>query len=77
MYADYAEAEVLMLENPTEGVSVGDRLFYVAESSFATMDIDKKTRCYAYREFTDLINEDIAREQNPQFGLALFVFAVE
>ena len=71
VYADYAEAEVLMLENPTEGVSVGDRLFYVAESSFATMDIDKKTRCYAYREFTDLINEDIAREQNPQFGLAL------
>lgn len=71
VYKDYAEAEVLLLEDPTINISVGDRLFYIAESSFATMDIDKKTRCYAYSDFVNVVNDDIAKEQNPEFSLAL------
>ncbi len=71
VYKDSAEAEVLLLEDPTINISVGDRLFYIAERSFATMDIDKKTRCYAYSDFVNVVNDDIAREQNPVFSLAL------
>ncbi len=71
VYKDYAEAEVLLLEDPTLNINVGDRLFYIAERSFATVDIDKKTRCYAYSDFVGEVNDDIAGEQNPVFSLAL------
>lgn len=71
VYKDYAEAEVLLLEDPTININVGDRLFYIAERSFATVDIDKKTRCYAYSDFMGEVNDDIAGEQNPVFSLAL------
>lgn len=71
VYKEYAEAEVLMLEDPTVTINVGDRLFYIAERSFATMDIDKKTRCYAYSDFVNVVNDGVAREENPVFSLAL------
>lgn len=71
VYKDYAEAEVLMLEDPTMNINVGDRLFYIAERSFASMDIDKKTRCYAYSDFVNAVNDNIAGEQNPEFSFAL------
>ena len=71
VYKEYAEAEILMLEDPTVTVNAGDRLFYIAERSFATMDIDKKTRCYAYSDFVNVVNDTVAREENPVFSLAL------
>lgn len=71
VYKDYAEAEILLLEDATTALNVGDRLFYIAERSFATMDIDKKTRCYAYRDFVNAVNDDIAEDQDPVFSLAL------
>lgn len=71
VYKDHAEAEVLMLEDPTVTINAGDRLFYIAERSFATMDIDKKTRCYAYSDFVNVVNDTVAREENPVFSLAL------
>lgn len=71
VHKDHAEAEVLLLEDPTAAIEAGDRLFYIAERSFASMDIDKKTRCYAYSDFVNVVNDDIAGEQNPVFSLAL------
>lgn len=71
VYKGYAEAEILLLEDPTAAINAGDRLFYIAERSFATMDIDKKTRCYAYRDFVNAVNDDIAKDQDPVFSLAL------
>lgn len=71
VYKDYAEAEVLLLEDATITINAGDRLFYIAQRSFATMDIDRKTRCYAYSDFVNEVNDDMGREQNPVFSLAL------
>lgn len=71
VYKDYAEAEVLLLEDATITINAGDRLFYIAQRSFATMDIDRKTRCYAYSDFVNEVNDDMGKEQNPVFSLAL------
>lgn len=74
VYKNSAEAEVLLLDNPTQNISVGDRLFYVAESSFVSAELDKKTPFYAYRDFVNAVNEDIAKEQAPEYSLCLMLF---
>lgn len=73
VYKDHAEAEIVLLHDPTASVQAGDRLFYAAESSFADMEVDRKTVCRAYRDFVNAVNEDIAREENPKFALALLL----
>lgn len=73
VYKNHAEAEIVLLHDPIASVQAGDRLFYAAESSFADMEVDRKTVCRAYRDFVNAVNEDIAKEENPKFALALLL----
>ncbi len=73
VFPHYAEAEILLLGDSTNTIEVGDRLFYVQESSFATMDLDqeKNIKFYAYRDFVNIVNTEITKKQNPKFSLSL------
>lgn len=74
VYADHAEAEVLLLDDPTVSISVGDRLFYVTEQSFATVKLADGICCHAYRDFVNAVNEELALEEKPEFSLTLLLF---
>lgn len=74
VYKNHAEAEILLLDNPTVSINAGDRLFYVTERPFAAFAFDGDNTCLAYRDFVNAVNEDMAREQKPEFALALLLF---
>ena len=73
VFPHYAEAEILILGDSTHTIEVGDRLFYVQESSFATtvLDTENHIKLYAYRDFVNVVNVEISKKQNPQFSLSL------
>lgn len=73
VYPQYAEAEIVLLSDPDKTIEVGDRLFYVQESSFATIELENEqyTKFYAYRDFINTVNAEISKNQNPLFSLSL------
>ncbi len=67
-----AEAEIIMLNNSSKPIEVGDFLQYIPQTHFQNDYLDKnKTIFYTYNDFTRVVNQKISQENVKNFSLAI------
>ncbi len=71
VYNNFADAEIIILNDPTSPLACGDYLKYISQNNFSDEQLDSDTTLYTYQNFTDVTNKLLNQNQIQNFSLAL------